>query len=203
MADRIIERPPITLDDLMALGSEARVEIVDGEMIEMVSGGMTNGIIGANISTPLRLYLKEHPIGAVAQDNVTFLMFSLAGRLCNSFVPDVCFIFNENVPPGWNPDTPHPGVPDLAVEIVSPHDDPEMVIRKRQTYLAKGTREVWVVYPRSREVQQFTQAGVKIYSKLADALDTSDLFPGMPPLTLAEIFDLPVWAIQPTEDDEA
>lgn len=199
MADRIIEHPPITLDDLLA--SEARVEIVDGEMIEMTAGGMTNGIIGMNIGTPLRLYLRENPIGAVAQDNVTFLMFSPARRLKDSFVPDVCFIFNENVPPGWNPETPHPGVPDLAVEIVSPSDNPEMVIKKRQTYLAKGTREVWVIYPRAREVQQFTAQGVKIYNHMEDVIDTSGLFPNMSPLTLADVFDLPVWAIKSHEDE--
>lgn len=199
MADQTIEHPPITLDDLLA--SEARVEIVDGEMIEMTAGGMTNGIIGSNIITPLRLYLRENPIGAVAQDNVTFLMFSPARRLKDSFVPDVCFIFNENVPPGWNPETPHPGVPDLAVEIVSPNDNPEVVIKKRQTYLAKGTREVWVIYPRAREVQQFTAQGVKIYNNMEDVIDTSGLFPNMPPLTLADIFDLPVWAIKSYENE--
>ncbi len=194
MADRTTEKTLLSLDDLMAMGSDARVEIIDGELIEMVAAGVIHAMIGGKIVTVFNKHLELHPIGAVMQDGATFLMFSSARGLKNSFVPDVSFIRNENVPPGWNPEKPHPGAPDLAVEIVSPTDDPEEVQWKRRTYLQKGTQQVWLVYFRLREVHQYTAEGVKIYSQPDEQIDVEALLPGMTGLTLGAIFDLPSWA---------
>lgn len=194
MADRTIEKPTLlSLDDLMAMGRDARVEIINGELVEMVAAGVLHAMLGANIVGVFRMYLPTHPIGAVMQDGATYLMFSSARGLKNSFVPDVSYIRNENVPPGWNPEKPHPGAPDLAVEIVSPTDDPEEVQWKRRTYLQKGTQQVWLVYFRLREVHQYTAEGVKIYSQPEEQIDVEALLPGMTGLTLAAIFDLPAW----------
>ncbi|KAB2854446.1 MAG: Uma2 family endonuclease, partial [Anaerolineae bacterium] len=152
MADIIHAKTGLSLADLMAMGSDARVEIIDGELVEMAAGGHVNGIIGANCIRLLGNYLEEKPIGVVMQDATTYLMFSNQRRLRDSFVPDVSFIFHENVPPDWDPTSMlHPGVPDLAIEIVSPTDNPDEVLRKRQIYLQKGTREVWILYPGAEE----------------------------------------------------
>ncbi len=39
MADIAIERTAVTLDDLMALGEDARVEVINGEVVEMAPVG--------------------------------------------------------------------------------------------------------------------------------------------------------------------
>lgn len=204
MADIIHAKTGLSLADLMAMGSDARVEIIDGELVEMAAGGHVNGIIGANCIRLLGNYLEEKPIGVVMQDATTYLMFSNQRRLRDSFVPDVSFIFHENVPPDWDPTSMlHPGVPDLAIEIVSPTDNPDEVLRKRQIYLQKGTREVWILYPGAEEIHQYSAQGIKIYSQPTDVIDASNLFPGLTTLSLAAIFRLPAWAVKKKDEDES
>lgn len=200
MADLTLSRTILTLDDLLALGDDVRVEIIDGEIVEMVAAGVVHSILGANIIGILQPFVKQHRIGAVLQDNATFLMFSLSTHLKDSFVPDVAFIRNENVPPGWNPNKPHPGTPDLAIEIVSPGDDAENLQKKCRTYLDKGTQEVWILYKATHEIHQFKSDGtVRVYRDLVEAMDVEALFPGLHTLTLEAIFDLPDWAV--TDED--
>ena len=193
MADLVLEQQLISLDQLLAMSSKTRIEIVDGEIVPMAGGGVTHGIIGGNIFNPIYLYLETDDLGVVLPDGVTFLMHSPLKGLKDSFEPDVGFIYHSNFPDGWEAEKPHPGVPDLAVEIVSPGDDAAMVQRKRLTYLDKGTQQVWLVYPRLREVHQYSQTGVVIYSGVM-AVDVSALFPKMSPLSLDQIFKLPKWA---------
>jgi Uma2 family endonuclease len=67
----------------------------------------------------------------------------------------VSFIRLENIPADWDLEKPHPGVPDLAVEVVSPGDSAEDVQAKVRTYLDKGAQQVWVLYPKTKEIHQF------------------------------------------------
>ena len=50
--------------------------------------------------------------------------------------------------------------PDLAVEVVSPSEKAGDVREKARDYLAAGTRLVWIVYPRTREVVVHTPDGL-------------------------------------------
>ncbi len=47
--ERTAESKAITLDDLMALGSDARVEVINGEVVEMAPVGGLHHIVGGNI----------------------------------------------------------------------------------------------------------------------------------------------------------
>jgi Uma2 family endonuclease len=193
MADMLVEDRLLTLDELIALSASQRVEIINGELIDMGGAGILHAIVAGNLYAILRLYLDEHDIGVVLPDNATFLMYSPTARLKDSFVPDVAFLRHDNVPADWDAETPHPGTPNLAVEIVSPGNDAADIQYKRLTYLEKGTEQVWLVYPRLREVHVYTQSDVTIHKGDA-AVDGSALFPGIAPLPLSAIFKLPVWA---------
>jgi len=190
-----VQTQPISLDDLIAM--RERVEIINGEIVEMAAAGAIHQIIGSNIFVVVHPLVIEKQLGAVFYDGMTFLMHSPARRLKDSFVPDISFIRNENIPVNWDPNKPHPGVPDLAIEIVSPGDDPDDLQTKRKTYLAKGTEQVWIIYPQTREVHQFRRDNnpeIRIY-KEGEKLDCEALFPGLV-LTTDMIFNLPAWAIK-------
>lgn len=201
MADRTIEQSWMTLDEFLAL--DTRVEIIEGELVEMAAVGGTHQLIGGNIYRVLDDHNQGHQLGLLSYDGLIFLMFSIEKRLKNSFVPDIAFIFTANILPSWNLDKPYPGVPDLAIEIISPDDNPIEVMRKRRTYLAKGTKELWLVYPDVEEVHQYTPDGVRIYTQPDEAIQTN-LFPDLTTLTLKAIFTLPDWALRlrPKAEDE-
>jgi Uma2 family endonuclease len=186
----------LTLDELLKLG-DVRVEIVDGELIEMAAAGMVHQLIGGNVYDILKPHVKLHDLGLLIYDGFTYLMFSTSKGLKDSFVPDISFIRKENLLPDFDPHKPYPGVPDLAIEIISPNDEADVLQRKINTYLEKGTEQVWVMYFSTREVYQYRRDKnpyVRVYSG-AEKLDVEALFPGLE-LTTAMIFLLPDWMIQ-------
>lgn len=197
----VLEKQHISLDDLLAMGEDARVEIINWEMIEMAAAGMTHQILAMNIIRILDKYVTEKNIGLILPDGMTYLMNSLSSGLKDSFVPDVSFVRHENIPEGFNPDKPHPGIPDLAVEIISPGDDADMVQTKVRTYLEQGTQHIWLVYPKTKEVHQFISQKPeqsRIYLG-STSIDAEALFPEIEGLTTDAIFDLPVWAMKNKE----
>jgi Uma2 family endonuclease len=194
----VLEKQRYTLDDLLAMGEDARVEIIEGELVAMTAAGGVHQIIAGNIIRILDAYVVRHDLGVVFPDGMTYLMNSPAKGLKDSFVPDVSYIKHENVPENWNVSKPHPGAPDLAVEIVSPGDDVTKLHQKLRTYLDMGTIQVWVVHPTLKEIHQYTKHEpdtARIYKGSA-TVDAEALFPAIEGLTTAAIFRMPKWALK-------
>ncbi len=183
---------PITEAELMALGSDARVEVVEGEIVEMAPVGMRHQFVGMNILRPLDRYVLENDFGFVFYDGLIYLLNQEGQHLRGARVPDVSFIRKGMIPKGWNIERPFPGAPTLAVEVVSPDDDAEDLLKRTRDYLRAGSEQVWIAYPSEREAHQHKRGAdvVRIYANDDDAIDTADLFPGLT-LTVAEIFALP------------
>jgi Uma2 family endonuclease len=194
MADNVLQAETmITLDDLMQLEG---IEIIDGEIVPMAAAGVEHQLIGGNTYDVLKPFAKQNNLGMVFYDNLTYLMFSPAPRLRYSFVPDISFIALADLLPDLDLSKPYPGVPTLAVEIASPDDKAEILQGKVRMYLDKGTAQVWLIFPATREVHQYRRDAnpyIRIYLQMEDRIDVEALFPGLE-LTLATIFEMPVWA---------
>lgn len=185
----------LSLEALLALDESIRIEIIAEEIVPMPAAGGVHHMIAANIYRLLDRYVSVRDIGLMLFDGFTYLMYSPAGRLKDSYVPDVSFLSAQNIPAGWEVEKPHPGTPDVAVEIMSPGDDAELLLTKIRTYLEKGTQQVWVIYPRLREVHQYLRsepARIRLY-RGDESVDAEALFPGIEGLTLPAIFKLPAW----------
>ena len=107
-------------------------------------------------------------------------------------MPDVSFVRKGLLPKGWNIERPFPGAPTLAVEVVSPDDDAEDLLKRVRDYLRAGSEQVWIAYPSEREVHQHRRGAdvVRVYTQGDDVIDTADLFPGLT-LTVSAVFALP------------
>ena len=199
----VLEKQIYTLDDLLAMGEDARVEIIEWELVEMTAAGMRHQIIAMNIIRLLDAYVVEKGIGLILPDGMTYLMNSPAKGLKDSFVPDVSFVHHENIPENFKPEKPHPGAPDLAVEIVSPDDSATKLQRKIRTYLDTGAKQVWVIYPDTKEIFQHIAGEEEqlINYKGSQTIDAEALFPGIEGLTTDNIFKLPKWAMQDEGED--
>src|SRR6185369_10309656 len=89
--------------------------------------------------------------------------------------PDVGFVRADRVPEEL-PDRGYvPFAPDLAVEVVSPDDSADEVAQKVAEYLKYGTRLVWVLYAKSKEVKVHTPDRVVKTLKVGDVLDGGDV----------------------------
>jgi Uma2 family endonuclease len=170
-----------------------RIEIIGGETVEMTAAGMVHQAIARNAFRALDQFCLANPIGEVFQDQTTYLMFSTERGLKNAFLPDVSFIRNESIMPLDDPKRPYPGAPDLAVEVISPSDNSDDVLKKVRIYFGKGTDEVWLVFPETREVHQFrrdTPDTARIYT--GEQVIETPMLAGFT-LPLTQIFALPEW----------
>ena len=194
MANIPLEQTAITLEDLLNLGEDARVEVINGVIVEMAPVGGLHHVVTGNIYDPLKTIVNDNNLGAVFMDGLLYLMNEKDRYLRGSFVPDVSFIRHENIPADWNISLPFPGVPTLAVEVISPSESAVDIQTKISTYLDRGTEQVWVAYPPTREVYQYRGESntARIY-RGNEQIDTESLFPGLI-LTLDAVFKLPPWA---------
>jgi Uma2 family endonuclease len=151
--------------------ADVRCELVDGEIVEMSPAGGRHGQICVGIIGVLREFVKPRALGRLFDSSTGF-------RLPNGNVraPDVSFVAAERasvVDAGFVP-----LAPDLAVEVLSPSDQPRQVLDKIGDYLSAGTRLVWVVDPVTGSVAVY-RALTDVRTVAADeSLDGGDVLAG-------------------------
>lgn len=164
-----------------SVSSDALTEVVDGVIVEKVVSAKAT-LIASWIFAHLDNWLRGRGLGTAVPEMVFVLTDKLKRR------PDVAFVSAER----WPLDRPIPDfgdwevIPDLAVEVVSPHDDPEAIAAKINEYFDHGVRQVWLVMPRVRQVQVFESRESSRVVHMPAVLET-DLLPGWR-LPLVEIF---------------
>jgi Uma2 family endonuclease len=93
--------------------------------------------------------------------------------------PDVAFVSKETWPlekmPPWETDWPI--APDLAVEILSPNNTMNDMMRKVRDYFRHGVKEVWLALPEERSVHIYTGPKSVTILDVGDTLSTQ-LIPG-------------------------
>jgi Uma2 family endonuclease len=180
-----------TVDDLMRLGSDVRVEVVSGDMVEMTPVGGVHAFIVDNFYRLLYPVVSANKLGYVVTDSLIYILSAGTTGVRIARVPDVSFVRKESIPPDWDIERPFPGAPTLAVEVMSPDDQFEDVVAKVHDYFDANTEEVWVVLPRQKTIYRYRrgESQVQTYRGM-DTIDASALFPGLV-LALADVFALP------------
>lgn len=106
-------------------------------------------------------------------------------------IPDVSFISWGNLPNQRIPDQAIAHlVPDLAVEVISPGNTREEMDRKLREYFDAGVRQVWYVYPQSRQVKVYKAADQCEIVGHKDTIEGGNVLPGFT-LPVAELFSHP------------
>lgn len=196
MVSAAYETPTLETSELL---SEAEYEvlgeyyeIIDGSAVERVPMIPLSVIVRDNIYRFLRTINDEEKRGYLFGDGVIYLMWKTERGLKGAFMPDVSFIRAENVVADWDITLNYPGVPDLAVEVVSPTDLAEIVMTKARRYLERGMEQLWLVFPTLQEVYVYhrdTPDSVQIL-RGETTLDVGAFFPGVQ-LPIVEFFKLP------------
>lgn len=194
MAERV--KTKITDEDLLALGSDVKAEVRNGELIiyPMTPTRATHGAYSGNLVIFLGLFVKTRNLGRVFTENTAFnLEVDSEGGIKGSVAPDVSFVGFERLPVDASLDLIPRVAPDLVVEVVSPSDSFETVLEKVMYYLDHGVTQVWLLVPRLQEIRAFTpenRNGVRL--TLEDDLRGEGMLAG---------FSIPVRAI--FEEDNA
>jgi Uma2 family endonuclease len=150
-----------------------RFELDEGELIEMTFPTFKHNRIAGKLYAKLLSFLEQHPLGEVFPADSGFKLTPATVR-----GPDVSFLTAERVRL-LNPESNHfDGAPDLVVEIVSPSDSARDLQRKVDQYLKAGARQVWVIYPDTRQVHAFFADGSVRRVGPDEYLEAPDVIPG-------------------------
>jgi Uma2 family endonuclease len=137
--------------------------------------GGEHGDVALNVGFLLKGYIKAHDLGIVCAAETGFILKRNPDIVR---APDASFVAKERIPAEGIPRGYWPFAPDLAVEVVSPHDRFEEVQEKVAQYLAAGTRLVWVVLPKTRTVLVSRSLREVRSLGLGDELNGEDVIPG-------------------------
>lgn len=174
-------RQQMTVDDFdrWVIAQSHDYEFIAGEAFQVVSNNYSSQI-AMLIGAYMTLFVRQNTLGWVTGADGGYRVMD------ERYIPDVGFVsqLRQDAP---NEDAYNPMAPDLAVEVVSPTDDPRKLLVKVSNYVAANT-EVWVVYPDDEIVHvHLPGQAVHVFDK-ADTI-TSEQLPGFE-LAVAAIFQI-------------
>lgn len=175
-----------TAQQLLDAQGLGRCELVRGELIVSSPTGGEHGWLVLRLGGRLAAFVDQQAMGYVFGGDVGFVI----GRDPDTVrLADVAFVRAERLPAG-----PPRGfvdiAPDLAVEVVSPHDRASDLLAKVRDWLAAGAQVVWVVDPASRTVQIYWLANRAEILTVDDDLRGAEVVPGFK-LPLCDLFARP------------
>ncbi|NWF69282.1 MAG: Uma2 family endonuclease [Chloroflexi bacterium] len=153
-------------------------EFIGGEIVEMVSNNYSS-MVAALILGELQGFTKGKNLG--------YLTGADGGYWVNGerYIPDAAFI-SKTRQPVPSRDAYNPNAPDLAVEVLSPSDDPHTTRLKVVNYLLAGTT-LWLVDPERKIVEGYVPGAAPKTLGLDDTLDGGAHLPGFS-LAVKDIF---------------
>jgi Uma2 family endonuclease len=156
-------------------------ELVEGRLVRMTPAGFDHGMLELDLGSELRAFVVANALGSVATGEPGFTL-SRPGEPDTVLGADIAFVRAERLPAPGSPE--RQGflrlAPDLVVEVASPGQyHPEMA-EKARIWLAAGVRLLWLIWPRSKQVEVWRPGSDEPVATLglADALDGMDVVPG-------------------------
>jgi Uma2 family endonuclease len=165
----------MTADELWRLPKVDKLyELVQGELIIMSPAGFDHGEISQNILFLLQVHVRKNGLGSIVGPDTGFVLSRDPDTVRS---PDGAFIRKERTL------TPRPvkywdGVPDLAVEVLSPSDSATEMDAKVQEYLDAGATEVIVITPKMKMVKIFRHGHTATVLRSGDILRDLESVPG-------------------------
>lgn len=174
----IVEKSP---DDVL-------YEVVDGQVVEKPPMGSYSTWVASFLQMTLGAFVVGHRLGNV----VTEMLFRIDPARNLQRRPDVAFVSNERWPIAQRVprESPWDVVPDLAIEVNSPSNRGEQLLKEIREYCRAGARRVWVFYPDEALVYVYTSPTQVWILQRSDVLDDEALLPGFQ-LRLDSLFEEP------------
>lgn len=161
-----------------------RYELVRGDLKKMTPAGNAHGKIALRFGWRLAQHVETHALGVAYAAETGFLLSSDPDTVR---APDVAFVSQQRLDQEGPVQGYWPGAPDLAIEVISPHDNYTEVEEKVSDYLAAGARMVVVVNPRQRTLTVHRSLRDIRVLQEGDTLDAGDVVAGWQ-LAVAELF---------------
>lgn len=175
-----------TAQDLLHMGDRGdNFILIAGELVEVSPPTGAHGRLTTNIAMIVGTFVLENPLGQVYTGDTGYILQKDPDSV---LAPDLSFIASERVPADDNAYLEVP--PDLVVEVVSPSNSAREIERKVATYLKAGVRQVWIIYPKRRQVAVYKPKNVLRVFGDSEEIDCAPELPGLT-VPVAHIFDGP------------
>jgi Uma2 family endonuclease len=171
-----LETQLLAAEDLLDLpDSGAGFELVDGRLVEQHMS-VLSCLVAGRLCALLFAYCEANRLGWVFPQESEFQYDPDAPRKVRK--PDTAFIRLDRLPQSELAAGFCHIVPDLAVEVISPHDKFDEVDTKVEEYLRLGVRLVWVVSLQTRQVYVHRLDGTMAKVREDGELSGEDVVPG-------------------------
>jgi len=142
-------RGGLTYDDYLKMDDGLRYELIEGELILTPSPNLWHQHLASNIEALLREHVKRYNLGLVLD-----APFDVVPAENVVLQPDVMYISRESY--RLLTENSLKGVPDLAVEVLSPSTTRRDRLHKSRLYLRYGVKEYWVVDPDAQTLEVYS-----------------------------------------------
>lgn len=149
-----------------------RHELNAGELITMPPAKSLHSLIALAVLEALQAYLRQQGLSRAIPE-AGYVLSRGPLTVCQ---PDVSVLSKERIQSTAG-DEYFEGAPELAVEIVSPSDSAEGLQLKVSQYLVAGSKQVWVLYPKSKQVHIFYSDGTSAVLNDTQTLTGGDFLP--------------------------
>ncbi len=160
----VAQTKPATLEDLTATPDDGRIyELLNGEIIVSAAPTFRHQLVLQVLYQSLYGWTQEHD-GGIAMIAPTDVVLNDA----NALQPDLFVLMDDNR--GEIVNGKFNGVPDLAVEIISPTSRSRDATVKAMRYALAGVREFWLADPDLRTLNIFILAD-GVYAEVSPGPD--------------------------------
>lgn len=144
-------------------------ELIDGEVIEMATGGPLHEKVKSNFTVEFGYHFKHNHLPAAVFSETRY-------RLGEHFSPqpDVSIVLSGRLDPENTGKTT--AVPEIVIEVVSSESAADLQ-KKIKEYLDHGVGAVWVAYPELSFVDVYKKEGVRRITG-NDVLEDPERLPG-------------------------
>lgn len=145
----MVTKTRVSLADYLALEEcKPYLELIDGEVVQKSMAGLKHSRMVGRLMYLLIGYLDRTGEGFADTE-----LRHLERAEEWAFLPDVSVTLKVRLPtPSTQIPDPIEVLPDLAIEVLSPDDQPGRVSQKIAHYMASGVRLLWVVDPEAERV---------------------------------------------------
>ena len=145
----MVTKTRVSLAEYLAMKEcKPYLELIDGEVVQKSMAGLSHSTMVIELITELRIYLRASGEGRVETE-----LRHIEREDEWVFLPDISFTLKSRIT-----GTPAESrglvevLPDLAIEVLSPDDQPGRVSQKIAHYMAAGVRLLWVIDPEAERV---------------------------------------------------
>ena len=165
----------LTLDDYFDLPERPGVdfEMLDGKVVEMATPSFVHNEIMGRCMRAL-IVLSENRFPNLRVSGHTSFVLN-AGTVQ---APDVVLLDRQSLETAESYRGALRCAPDLAIEIISPHETSAHVDDKVGNYLEAGTKTVWVLWPRRRHALAYHRDGSIQHVMAGQFLEAPEVLPG-------------------------